>query len=74
MSCVIVPNSLRDAIYAKVDAAIFGAPDAAPDREYFYGVLLNYFNEHGVIPDFKLKAAVLSERTDAANGEEKEGK
>jgi len=64
MSFVIVPNALRDAIYAKVDAAIAGAPDAAPDRDYFYGVLLDYFNEHGVIPDFELKARVLSERAE----------
>jgi hypothetical protein len=64
MSCVIVPNSLRDAIYAKVDDALVGAPDAAPDRDYFYGVLLNYFNEHGVIPDFELKAKILSSRDD----------
>jgi hypothetical protein len=29
---------------------------------YFYGVLLDYYDEHGVIPDFTLKARVLSER------------
>lgn len=62
MSWVIVPNGLRDAIYAKVDAAIVEAPDAAPDREYFYGLLLDYYNEHGVVPEFTLKARVLSER------------
>lgn len=60
MSFVIVPNSISDAIYAKVDAAIANAPDAAPDREYFYSVLLNYFNDHGEIPDFELKAKILS--------------
>lgn len=53
---VIVPNELRDAIYEKVDAAIVEQPAAKQDREYFYEVLLNYFNEHGVIPDFTLKA------------------
>lgn len=58
MSFVIVPNSLRDAIYAKVDAAIAGVPDAAPDREYFYSVLLDHFNEHGEIPEFTLEKKV----------------
>ena len=52
---MIVPNSLRDSIYEKVGAEIANAPDAAPDREYFYCVLLDYFNEHGVIPDFSLE-------------------
>lgn len=55
MSFVIVPNSLRDEIYAKVDAAIAEVPDAAPDRECFYSELLNYYNEHGVIPNFSLQ-------------------
>lgn len=69
MSYVIVPNYISDAIYAKVDAAIANAPDAAPDREYFYGLLLKYFDEHGSIPDFELKAKVLSERAgDERNG------
>lgn len=52
---VIVPDSLRDAIYAKVDAAIAECPDAAADREYFYAELLAHFNEHGVIPEFTLR-------------------
>ncbi len=55
MSFVIVPNSLRDAIYEKVDAEIAKAPDAAPGREHFYSVLLDYFNEHGEIPAFSLE-------------------
>lgn len=63
MAMFIVPNSLRDAIYAKVDAALVDAPAAAPDREFFYGELLNYFNEHGEIPDFELKAKVLSSQS-----------
>jgi hypothetical protein len=51
---VIVPDSLSDAIYAKVDEAIAAVPDAAPDREFFYGAILDHFNKHGVIPDFSL--------------------
>lgn len=60
MSYVIVPNYIRDAIYAKVDEAIAKCPDAAPDREFFYSRLLGYFDEHGEIPEFDLKAKVLS--------------
>ncbi len=51
---VIVPNDLRDAIYAKIDAALEEAPDAAPDREVFYDQLLSHYNEHGVVADFTL--------------------
>jgi hypothetical protein len=51
---VIVPNSLSDAIYKKIDVALVECPDATPDRELFYNHLLSYFNEHGVIPDFSL--------------------
>jgi hypothetical protein len=51
---VIVPDSLRNAINAKLDAAIAEHPDAEKDREVLYSQLLGYFNEHGVIPDFTL--------------------
>ena len=56
--CVIVPNHVSDAIYAKVDAAIAQHPDAAPDREYFYGVLLDHFDQNGTIPEFSLEKKV----------------
>lgn len=52
---VIVPNSLRDAINAKLDAALAACPAAAPDRDLFYRQLLAYFNDHGVVPDFTLE-------------------
>lgn len=55
MSLVIVPNSLRDAINAKLDAAIEACPDAAKDRAELYRQLLAYFNEHGELPDFRLE-------------------
>ncbi len=51
---VIVPNSLRDELYARIDAQIEQCPQAASDRELIYHRLLSYFNEHGVIPDFEL--------------------
>ena len=51
---VIVPNSLRDAINAKLDTAIAACPDAAKDRDALYSQLLDYFDEHGEVPDFHL--------------------
>lgn len=54
MRMVIVPNLLADAINTKLDAAIAKYPDAQKDREGLYQQVLNYFDEHGVIPDFDL--------------------
>lgn len=54
MNLVITPNSLRDAINAKLDAAIAACPAAQKDREELYRQLLQYFNEHGELPDFSL--------------------
>lgn len=51
----VIPNSLRDAINAKLDEQFALVPDAAKDREVLYGQLLDYFAEHGVIPDFSLE-------------------
>jgi len=51
---VIVPNSLRDAINAKLDAALASCPDAVKDRDALYSQLLDYFDEHGEVPDFTL--------------------
>ena len=54
MSMVIVPNSLRDEINAKLDAAYVEFPDAAVDREIHYHELLRLFDENGRIPEFTL--------------------
>ena len=51
---VVVPNVLRDAINAKLDAAIAKCPDAAKERGELYRQLLCYFNEYGVVPDFEI--------------------
>ena len=56
MKLVIVPESLRAAIDEKLDAALAGFPEhSAEDREVLYGQLLNYFDEHGVVPDFHIE-------------------
>ena len=54
MSLVIVPNALRDAINARIDEALAACPEAAVEREEFYGALLAYYDEHGVIPEFTI--------------------
>lgn len=55
MRLVVVPNSLRDAINEKLDAAIAACPGSEVDRETLFTTLLAYFDEHGVIPDFSIK-------------------
>lgn len=54
MSFYVVPNELSDLIYARIDAELEKVPEAAADREHFYAQILDYFNEHGVIPEFGL--------------------
>jgi hypothetical protein len=54
---VIVPDSLRDAINAKLDEAYAVTPEAAADREAHYHALLDYFNDNGKLPDFSLQKA-----------------
>jgi hypothetical protein len=61
MKLVIVPNELRDAINAKLDAAIATEPGAALDRDELYSQLLAYFDEHGQLPEF-----VIAKKEDAA--------
>lgn len=51
----VVPNYIGDAIDAALDAEIAKAPDAAKDREVFRSQLIEYFAEHGVVPDFSLQ-------------------
>lgn len=54
MTIVIVPNYVSAAINAKLEAAFAEVPNAVKDREALYQHLLNYFNEHGTVPDFSL--------------------
>ena len=54
---VIVPNELRDAINRALDCALEDCPEAERDRESLYHQLLEYFDEHGSIPEFKIAKA-----------------
>jgi hypothetical protein len=61
MRMVIVPNDLRDAINAKIDAEIANLPEdqrqkAENCREHMYHQLLSYFDDHGAIPDCHIVA------------------
>jgi hypothetical protein len=59
---IIVPNVLRDAINKKLDEVLSEFPEAEKDRELFYHKLLEYFDEHGEIPDFTLTKKVPTGR------------
>jgi hypothetical protein len=57
----IVPDSLRNAINAKLDAALTDVPDAAKDRDHLYHELLYFFNENGYLPEFSIGKKDASE-------------
>jgi hypothetical protein len=54
MRIVAVPTYIIDEINQKLDAAFRECPEAAKDRDVLYQQLLDYVDEHGVIPDFSL--------------------
>jgi hypothetical protein len=48
---VVVPNDLRDAINAQLDAALVGLPQLSEeDRAHLYAQLLDYVDQHGALP------------------------
>ena len=55
MSFLIVPNDISSAINAKLDVAFQECPEAKVDREMMYDQLLDFYDNHGRIPDFELK-------------------
>lgn len=52
---VLVPNYVSDAINHRLDTAIAETAEAANDREYLFNCLLDYFDEHGTLPEFSLQ-------------------
>ena len=56
---VIVPNYVSEAIYKKVDVQLEKNPHLKEQRENIYNDILNYFNEHGKIPDFELSQRTI---------------
>ena len=55
MSIVIVPNIVREAIDAKIDKQLLLQPSLKKHRKEIFQELLEYFDEHGEIPDFTLR-------------------
>ncbi len=55
MRIVILHDSLRDAINRRLDIELERVPDAASDRDALFDMLLEYYDEHGQIPDFTLE-------------------
>jgi LPS O-antigen subunit length determinant protein (WzzB/FepE family) len=51
----VIPDSLHFAINAKLDEALADLPAAEVDRDHLYRQLLDAFDEHGVIPDFRIE-------------------
>ena len=51
----VVPISLSNAINTKLDEAFIGCPEAEKERDILYSQLLEYFDVHGIIPDFELR-------------------
>lgn len=54
MTLLVVPNAIRDAIYAAIDKALDGRPCTDESREVIYGQILAYYDEYGRIPAFDL--------------------
>ena len=66
MNFVIVPDSLREAINEKLDAAFeqAGVEPKPEERESTYRSLLAYFDEHGEIPEFTITKKGPDEQTE----------
>lgn len=49
----VVPNELHDAINRKLDVALVGHETISPtERADLYQVILEYYDEHGELPEF----------------------
>ena len=57
---VIVPDYLRDAIYAAIDKELDGRECDEETREYIYSQILLHYKEQGVIPSFSLSPSPSS--------------
>ena len=53
---VVIHDHVREAINARLDAAIAEVPDAAKERERLYQEIINFYSEYGQLPNFTLKA------------------
>lgn len=51
----IIPDHIREAINKALNEQFIVTPDAAQWRNNLYNQVLEYFNEHGSLPDFTLE-------------------
>lgn len=54
MNFVIVPDFVHEAIKSALDKELAIFPEAEKERGQLYNQLLDYYNEHGTIPDFSI--------------------
>lgn len=55
MRLVIVPNFIQDTINTKLDEVLAATPDAQRYRDIYYHKLLEFFDDHGYVPDFRIE-------------------
>jgi len=54
MKVYIVPNEVSEAINKKLNDAFREIEISSDERQVHFDTLLEYFNDHGIIPDFKV--------------------
>lgn len=54
MTFLVVPDALWNAIDRALDAEIAKHPDAENDKPALRSWLINFYNEHGYVPEFSL--------------------
>jgi hypothetical protein len=52
---LIVPDALYNEIHTRLNEEFKKFPDAEADRDSLYRQLLDYFDEHGALPEFTLE-------------------
>jgi hypothetical protein len=61
MSLVIVPNEVSEAIRKTIDKAAEGLIISSEEYDQHYNTILNYYDEHGIIPEIKLTKELADE-------------
>lgn len=55
MRVVAVPNELCEYIHSKINEQLAGRSITSADRDILYGQLLEYFDQHGKVPEFTIE-------------------
>lgn len=51
----VVYDRLSNLINESIDRALAGRPCSDADRKYFFSQLLDYYDDHGKVPEITLK-------------------